>query len=112
MGMGQGMAIKRLHFTHKKTFEERLAEESRRFKEAADQLPPGTTRELLLRRARQAETAALINEWLTSRTTTAHRGTDEPAFRREKVAWPLWMRRSLRRSVTSTVVGALLNASG
>ncbi len=60
------MAIKRRHFTHINTFKERLAEESRRFKEAADQLPPGTARELLLRRARQAETAAHINKWLTS----------------------------------------------
>jgi hypothetical protein len=60
------MIIKRRRFNHTKTFEERLAEEARRFKEAAGQLPPGTPRELLLRRARQAETAAHINEWLTS----------------------------------------------
>jgi hypothetical protein len=62
--MEQGMAIKRRHFTHIKTFEERLAEESRRLKEAADQRPPGTARELLLQRARQAETAAHINKRL------------------------------------------------
>jgi hypothetical protein len=54
--MERGMAIKRRHFTHTKTFEDRLAEESRRLKEAADQLPPDTGRELLLQRARQAET--------------------------------------------------------
>ncbi|WP_338026057.1 hypothetical protein [Bradyrhizobium algeriense] len=49
------------------TFEERLAEEARKFKEAAEQQPPGSrARELLLRRARQAETASHINEWLTS----------------------------------------------
>jgi hypothetical protein len=36
-------------------------------KEAAEQKPPGSmARELLLRRARQAETASHINEWLTS----------------------------------------------
>ena len=59
--------IKRLNRTkHTKTFEERLAEEAARFKEAAAQLPPGTQRELYLRRARQAETASHINEWLTS----------------------------------------------
>ena len=41
------------------TFEERLAEEAIKFKEAAEKQPPGSTaRELLLRRARQAETAA------------------------------------------------------
>jgi hypothetical protein len=50
---------------HKATFEERLAEEARRFKEAANKLPPGTARELLLRRARQADTAH-INMWLKS----------------------------------------------
>ena len=49
------------------TFKQRLAEEARRFKEAAERERPGTmARELLLRRARQAETASHINEWLTS----------------------------------------------
>nr|WP_246788549.1 hypothetical protein [Bradyrhizobium sp. CCBAU 53421] len=51
---------------HTKTFEERLAEEATKFKEAAAELPPGTQRELYLRRARQAETASHINEWLRS----------------------------------------------
>jgi hypothetical protein len=60
------MVQQRRRIKHEKTFEERLAEEAQRFKEAADQLPPGTARELLLRRARQAGTAARINEWLTS----------------------------------------------
>jgi hypothetical protein len=44
---------------HKTTFEERLAEEARRFKEAAEEKPLGSmARKLLLRRARQAETAS------------------------------------------------------
>ncbi|MDI2052480.1 hypothetical protein QNJ80_16270 [Bradyrhizobium elkanii] len=61
------MVIKRRHRTkHTKTFEERLAEEAARFREAASQLPPCAQRELYLRRARQAETAAHINDWLTS----------------------------------------------
>jgi hypothetical protein len=47
------------------SFQERLAEEAQRFKEAADKLPQGTARDLM-RRVRQAETAAHINEWLTS----------------------------------------------
>jgi hypothetical protein len=52
---------------HKKTFEERLAEEARRFREAVEKEPPGTTaRELLLRRARQAETASHVNDRLSS----------------------------------------------
>ena len=52
---------------HLTTFEERLAEEARRFRAAAQEQPPGSTaRELLLRRARQAETASHMNNWLSS----------------------------------------------
>ena len=51
----------------KPTFEQRLAAEALRFKEAAEKERPGTmARELLLRRARQAEKAAHINEWVNS----------------------------------------------
>jgi hypothetical protein len=47
--------------------EQAVWEEARKLKEAAAQQPPGSmARELLLRRARQAETASHINEWLTS----------------------------------------------
>ena len=57
----------RRRIEHKATFEERLAEEAIRFKEAAEKQPLGSTaRELLLRRARQAETASHINNWLRS----------------------------------------------
>ncbi len=52
---------------HKMTFQERLADEALRFREAAEKLPPGShARELLLRRARQADTASQIDEWLKS----------------------------------------------
>jgi len=57
---------KRRRIKHEKTFQERLVEDALRFKEAADKLPPGTARELLLRRARQAGTASQIDAWLTS----------------------------------------------
>jgi hypothetical protein len=58
--------MKRNRVKHVKTFKERL-EEALRFKEAAQKQPPGShARELLLRRARQAETASHVNEWLTS----------------------------------------------
>jgi len=61
------MARQRKRVNHTATFEERLAEEASKFKEAAENQPPGSmARELLLRRARQAETAAHINEWLRS----------------------------------------------
>ena len=56
------MAQQRRRVKHTATFEERLAEEAIKFKEAAENQPPGSTaRELLLRRARQAETASHIN---------------------------------------------------
>jgi hypothetical protein len=61
------MAQRRRRVEHTATFEERLAEEARKLKEAAEQQPPGSlARELLLRRARRAETASHINAWLTS----------------------------------------------
>jgi hypothetical protein len=60
------MIITRQRFKHTKTFEERLAEEAVRFREAAAELPQGLARELLLRRARQAETASHMGEWLRS----------------------------------------------
>jgi hypothetical protein len=59
--------MKRQQIKHKTTFEERLLEEARRFREAAEEQPPGSTaRELLLRRARQAETASHMDDWLSS----------------------------------------------
>jgi hypothetical protein len=61
------MGQQRKRIKHETTFEERLAEEARRFKEAADQEPFGSkARELLLRRARQAETASHMSDWLSS----------------------------------------------
>jgi len=61
------MAQRRRRVKHTTTFEERLADEAIKFKEAAEKQPPGSTaRELLLRRARQAETALHINKWLRS----------------------------------------------
>jgi hypothetical protein len=48
------------------SFEERLAEEAQRLKNQARALPPGTQREGFLRKARQAETASHISQWLSS----------------------------------------------
>lgn len=47
-------------------FEDRLASEAARLREKAASLPAGIERDLLLRKARQAETASHINEWLSS----------------------------------------------
>jgi hypothetical protein len=61
------MAEERRRIKQKVTFEERLAEEAIKFKAAAEKEPPGSSaRELLLRRARQAETAAHLSDWLQS----------------------------------------------
>jgi hypothetical protein len=55
------------HVRHTATFQERLMQEAIKFKEAAEKQPLGSTaRELLLRRARQAESAANVDEWLNS----------------------------------------------
>jgi len=59
--------VERRRIDKKLTFRQQLAAEAMRFREAAEKEPPGTmARELLLRRARQAETASHINDWLTS----------------------------------------------
>jgi hypothetical protein len=61
------MTKQRKRVKHIETFEERLAQEAIKFKEAADKQPVGSmARELLLRRARQAETASHIDQWLSS----------------------------------------------
>jgi len=60
------MAERRRRLKRTQTFEELLAEEAARFRIAAEELPPGTARELLLRRARLAETASHMNDWLRS----------------------------------------------
>lgn len=61
------MIIRRRRVKHTKTFEERLAEEAARLREEAARLPEGSkARDLLLRRAGQAETASHISDWLRS----------------------------------------------
>jgi hypothetical protein len=58
---------RRRRIKHKLSFEERMAEEAERFKKAAEDQPAGSAaRELLLRRARQAETASHTSNWLRS----------------------------------------------
>jgi hypothetical protein len=44
----------------------RLAAEAERLREQAELLPPGATRDEMLRRARQAETGSQMREWLRS----------------------------------------------
>ena len=60
------MPERRRRFKRTQSFEELLVEEAERFRTAAEALPPGTARELLLRRARLAETASHMSDWLRS----------------------------------------------
>jgi hypothetical protein len=56
----------RRRFKQTKSLEERLAEEATELRRVAEMLPPGPTRERVLRRARQDETAIHMQDWLRS----------------------------------------------
>ena len=58
--------MQRSHSNPAKSLEERLSEEAKRLRAEAKFLPPGAQRDALIRKARQAEIASRINEWLTS----------------------------------------------
>jgi len=62
------MAHQRTGIAHTQTFAERLEQEAHKFREAAEQQPPGSmARELLLRRAQKIEAASHFNQWLKVR---------------------------------------------
>lgn len=48
------------------SLEERLAEEAKRLREAAQLLPPGAVREAALQKANEAEVSARLSQWLRS----------------------------------------------
>lgn len=56
----------RRRYKQTETLQQRLTQEAMRLREEAKLLAPGAVREALLRRARQAEMASSINEWLSS----------------------------------------------
>ena len=56
----------RRRFKQTQSLEEPLVEEAKRLREEAKLLPPGALREEMIRKARQAETASHMNEWVTS----------------------------------------------
>ncbi|MBB4368193.1 hypothetical protein GGD63_000972 [Bradyrhizobium sp. cir1] len=58
--------LTRRRYKQTKTLDQRLAEEAIRLRDEARVLPPGRQREMLLRRARQDETAMQIDAWLRS----------------------------------------------
>jgi hypothetical protein len=57
---------KRRRFKQTETLEQRLTEEAAKLRKEAQGTPPGLERELLIKRARQTETASHLSEWLTS----------------------------------------------
>ena len=48
------------------TFEERLAEQAKQCREMAASLPPGKEHDEMMRKARQADTALHVNQWVSS----------------------------------------------
>ena len=57
---------RRRRFKHILSFPDRLVQEADRLRAEAEKLPRGYERDMLLKKARQTETAAHVNEWLTS----------------------------------------------
>ena len=57
---------KRRRFKQTQSLEERLAEEAKELRKVAETLPPGPTRDAVLRKARQDESAVHMSEWLNS----------------------------------------------
>jgi hypothetical protein len=61
------MLRQRRRFMQTQPLEQRLSEEAANLRKLAQGTPPGIERERLIRRARLAETASHMNEWLSSR---------------------------------------------
>jgi hypothetical protein len=58
--------MQRRHFKQTLSLDQRLSDEAQRLRKEAQGTPPGYQREMLIRRARQAETAAHMQQWLLS----------------------------------------------
>ena len=58
--------IKRRRFKQTESFQDRLASFAKEARETAWLLPPGAVKNELLRKARQADTAAHLDEWAKS----------------------------------------------
>jgi len=58
--------LKRRRFKQTKSLKERLLERAEQFREEAKLLPYGLVRDAVIKRARQAEAAAHMDEWLNS----------------------------------------------
>jgi hypothetical protein len=58
--------MQRRHFSQATTLDESLEVQAKRLRKEAQGTPPGVDRDLLIRRARQAETAAHMRDWVAS----------------------------------------------
>ena len=58
--------MQRRRYKNTLTFPDRLPTVPARLRQEAEASPPGPQRDELLRKARQAETALRINEWISS----------------------------------------------
>ena len=58
--------MQRRRFKNVLTFPDRLSNEAERLRQEAETKPPGPEQDGLLRKARRAETAAHIDEWISS----------------------------------------------
>jgi hypothetical protein len=65
-GQGGLMRTKRNRRKHALSFDERLQRAAHEARAAAQALPDGPQRDILLKKASQAENAAHLNEWLTT----------------------------------------------
>lgn len=65
------MGLKRRRFKQAQPLEERLAEQAKILRGEAKKLSPGERQESLLEKARQADTAAHVTEWLRPRAEAA-----------------------------------------
>lgn len=54
------------HFKQTETIQERLAKLAVEMRDRAAALPPGTERDQLLQRARNADTTAHLDDWISS----------------------------------------------
>jgi len=64
-GKERAMSTRR-RFKQLLSLNERLEQEAARLRAEAEKLPPGPERDEHLRKARQAETASHVDEWLSS----------------------------------------------
>jgi hypothetical protein len=56
----------RRHFKQTQSLQERLSDEAQRLRLTANEMPPGAAKNAALRKARQTDTAAHMDDWLTS----------------------------------------------